>query len=217
MPPLPAINRTAKVTTAATIGQHTCQLGCHWQWGEGTATDADMLNLAEVWQGAWETNWWSNASEYVSSDCTVIYTQATDLSADDAATSTYVHSVPGNASQQCSANDAVLLRHAISARYRGGHPRTYLFGQTTDNIDVGGQTWISALTAAALAAWESAVAAVIASGDFPNIAELVVGTVSYLSGGARRVTPLWLPFNDTTTDSIIRSQRRRVRRTPTPT
>ena len=101
-------------------------------------------------------------------------------------------------------------------RYRGGHPRTYVFGATNDNVADGSQTWIDTATAAALAAWEFAVADVLA-GSYPVITDLAVGALSYFTGGALRVSPLFRPFLDTVASNIIRSQRRRVRRTPTPT
>lgn len=214
MAPLPPIANTGLLRMYATIGDHTCQMGAHFQWS-GTAIVADLNTLCQLWQENWETDWFNSGSDWVSSDCTVLYTTCKDLSSETAAMGQYTHTQVGSATQQCSANDAILLSHAVNRFWRGGHPRTYVFGATTDNIDVGGQTWLSTAQAAALAAWEDAVGAVL-TGSYDVISDLAVGAVSYFTGGARRETPVWLPFADTTVSATIRSQRRRVRRTPTP-
>lgn len=215
MPPLPDAPGVALVKMFGQIGDHTCEQVVHWKFN-GTATDADMLEIATQWQGAWETYWVNNGSEFVSTDVELLYTTATDLTTPTSAFAQYTHTQAGNSDERCSANDAILLSHNVGMRYRGGHPRTYVFGATNDNVADGSQTWLDTATAAALSAWEFAVADVLA-GTYPVITDLAVGALSYFTGGALRVSPLFLPFVDTVVSSIIRSQRRRVRRTPTPT
>ena len=215
VPPLPDAPGVALLKMFGQIGDHTCEQVVHWKFN-GAATDADMLQIATQWQGAWETYWVNNGSEFVSTDVELLYTTATDLTTPTSAFAQYTHTQAGNSDERCSANDAILLSHNVAMRYRGGHPRTYVFGATNDNVADGSQTWIDTATAAALAAWEFAVADVLA-GSYPVITELAVGALSYFTGGALRASPLFLPFVDTVVSSIIRSQRRRVRRTPTPT
>lgn len=215
MPPLPDAPGVAMVKMFGTIGDHTCEQIVHWKFS-GAATDNDMIDLATQWQGAWESEWMNFGTEYVSTDCALAYTTATDLTSPSSAFGQYTHAQAGNSDERCSANDAILLSHNVAMRYRGGHPRTYVFGATNDNVADGSQTWIDGVVAQALAAWEYAVTAVLDT-TFPVITDLAVGALSYYTGGALRASPLFLPFVDTVVSNIIRSQRRRVRRTPTPT
>lgn len=215
VPPLPDAPGVALVKMFGQIGDHTCEQVVHWKFS-GTATDADMVEIATQWQTAWENEWMNFGTEYVSTDVSLLYTTATDLTTPTSAFGQYTHSQAGNSDERCSANDAILLSHNVGMRYRGGHPRTYVFGATNDNVADGSQTWIDGAVAQALAAWEYAVTGVL-DGTYPVITDLAVGALSYFTGGALRVSPVFLPFVDTVVSNIIRSQRRRVRRTPTPT
>ena len=78
MPPLPDAPGVALVKMFGQIGDNTCEQVVHWKFN-GTATDADMLQIATQWQGAWETYWVNNGSEFVSTDVSLLYTTATDL------------------------------------------------------------------------------------------------------------------------------------------
>jgi hypothetical protein len=216
VPPLPSIENCGILKMFATIGDHTDQQVVHFNWGGGPASVSDLLDIATIWETNWNTSWVQFTPNYVSSDLSLVYTTIRDLSSPTANRAQYTETYTGSATQQSSAGDCILLSHQVALAYRGGHPRTYVYGATTDNIAAGGQTWIDDCINQALAAWTAAKNAV-ADWSYGSITNPVPGMVSYYSGGARRETPVFYPFLDTTVSNIIRSQRRRVRRTPTPT
>lgn len=226
MAPLPPITNVAKVRVVmlqGPTGGHNSQNVHHVKF-TGSATDADMSSLAFNWHVIYAglfSGTLTGAATYISEDTNLIYVTATDLSSDTAPFAQVEPApVPGAATQVSPVSTAFLLSHHVSRRYRGGHPRTYIPGVTPDNT-TDGRTWITAAHDDILSWWTTNVPLALSGGgagmeSYPNISALEIGQVSYFDAGVRRVTPIFDQFTNTTADSVIRSQRRRVRLSPTP-
>lgn len=110
------------------------------------------------------------------------------------------------------ANAAVLITYAAPLRYRGGHPRQYLYVGGNADLE-GAAKWSSAFQAEALSHWQ----AFITSMEGFTSSGCVLGTfctVSYKSGNAPRVTPLVMNLDVTGAfvAAEMASQRRRIGR-----
>lgn len=235
MPPLPPAEAVAIVRVmmdlevAGEPNLHQCENVHHIKWAVGTAADADMAALA--------TNWWNfyknlfdgtytGGTHYICENITLTEVTATDLSSDDSAFGTHVASQVGAASQIWPANTAFLFSQQVRRRFRGGHGRTYLPGVSPDNT-TDGRSWTTGAVSDLQNWWSANFGPVVLAGAFapyPNISGLSHVLVSYFGDHSagnpppyRRTTPLVDTVTTTVADSVIRSQRRRVRLTPTPT
>lgn len=116
------------------------------------------------------------------------------------------------------ASAAVCWSWAISRRYRGGHPRTYIGGLTAAGMS-NQNTWLSTYVTShtnAAAALRTAVNAVL--GD-DGVATFKLGALSYYKGKdpdtgkpALRPIPVFDEFLGVSVDTRIDSQRRRLGR-----
>lgn len=219
MPPLPPLEHTALIRVVMEQDSHYSQNVLHIAWGNGaTATDSDMNTLAEnvhVMYAGLMDGTLTGGTTYISESVTLKYATATDLTTPSSAFGQYTNSVAGAASQVALANAAVLISHHVNTRFRGGHCRTYLPGVTPDNT-TDGRTWIAGAVTALQSWWTTQMGDILA-GAYANIGDLELVMASYYSGKVRRETAVYYPVVDSTVDSVIRSQRRRVRNTPTTT
>jgi len=113
----------------------------------------------------------------------------------------------GNPSVE-DASACAVMSNTISARYRGGHPRTYLPGPQAAHI-VNGSTLDGTILPGFItnaAAFRNAVNA--ASSGAVTAVEL--GAVSFVNGGAWRTPPVFRPFTGSTIRATLGSQRRRI-------
>ena len=142
----------------------------------------------------------------------------TDLSTDMMPTGISATSTPGTSTaDKLPANCATLVNMDVGMRYRGGHPRNYLYCGTDENL-LNESEWNAAYLTTATNAFRNFIAAVngLSSGG------TVVGShvmVSYFGGvptidgkSQRRVVPLVLPISGFTVNPIVGSQRRRLGR-----
>lgn len=232
MTPLPPVPNTALVRVImdldGSLDYHMAENIHHVQWASGAAAGGDMVALAEnffaFYSGLFSGSY-TGGTHYISSDLTLAQVTATDLTSDTAAFGVSTQApVPGAASQVWVANTAFLFSQQVSRRFRGGHGRTYLPGVTPDNT-TDGRTWTSGCVTDLQGWWtENFGPEVLAGGyaSYPNISGLSHVLVSYVDRAVnptppyRRPTPLTDVIVKTVADSVIRSQRRRVRLTPTP-
>lgn len=117
--------------------------------------------------------------------------------------------VPGtDASMPTPPQVAVCLSWAIAARYRGGKPRWYLPGITTGALSASYGSAIlpswAATTQGAADGWLVAI-----NGSSAGGSTVTVGTISFRTGNAPRVTPLFRSFTGITVHERLDSQRRR--------
>jgi hypothetical protein len=92
--------------------------------------------------------------------------------------------------------------------YRGGHPRTYFAGVQSADVTLGSTIGGTRLTdlATNAAAWMAQINA-LSHGD---ITAVKFGTVSFASGKAWRVPPVFVPYTGVKIRSTIGTQRRRI-------
>lgn len=227
MPPLPPVPNVAlcRVTMlqGPDPGGHFSQNVLHIGWTGGIATDADMDvmagNLAFMYEGLF-SGVDTSSNTYISEDTRLVSVTATDLTSPTAAFGSWTGSTPGAAAQVSPVNTAFLLRHQVLRRFRGGHSRTYIPGITPDNT-TDGRTWTTAAFDDITGWWTGNMGSVVGGigagyTPYPNITGGYLAQVSYFEGGARRADPLVDRVVDTIGDQVIRSQRRRVRVSPTP-
>lgn len=224
--PLPPVPSTALCRVVTPQSTHESQNLWYFNWTAGVATDADMLLMANTLFDGYAAIYSGVATggnHYVSSDTQLLYVSAIDLTSPTAAfaKSTRAPQV-GAAAQKSINNSAFLLRKPIARRYRGGHGRCYFAGITGDNTTDGREWNVGTIQADMVSAMNAALGAVDVAA-YPNIAGVHPVLVSYydLHGVPvpphRRVAPLVEAFSGPlTSDLVIRSQRRRVRNTPTP-
>lgn len=230
MPPLPSVPNTALCRVVVSQASHQSQNVLHFRWTGGPAAVGDMASLAEIlfdrYSGLF-TGAATGGTTYIGNDATLDYVTATDLTSPSGAFfKTTGASVPGAAAQKSIANSALLLSHSVGTRYRGGHGRTYLMGISPDNTD-DGRTWDVGTIVADIDDWWTQTLTNVAAGTghpYPTIVSPELVVVSYYDRALnpvppyRRAVPVVYPvITSGIADQVIRSQRRRVRNTPTPT
>jgi hypothetical protein len=100
-------------------------------------------------------NWASYMAPECPSPTQLNQVTITDLSSDSAAEATVDVTQPGTrGDDSIPANAAVLITYPSATRYRGGHPRTYLY--VGGNADLQGATeWSTAFASEALSHWNN--------------------------------------------------------------
>lgn len=231
MTPLPPVPNTAIVRAFLEQAGHLSQVVTHWEWTGGVSAPADMLALCQNMDAAFEglmDGSETGAVTYISSDTVYMGSSAVDLSASDApqaATYPLATPHPGAATQKSLNNSAFLVSLPVGTRFRGGHGRSYIPGLTGDN-SADGRTWIAgAVTDIGNWYYVRLRGNNTSPGTpvpFPNITGVRQVIVSYYNRALnpvkpyRRTTPLIYPVLAWRADTVIRSQRRRVRESPTP-
>lgn len=205
MPALPAIANVVKVEIIGSYGSTSFANIFHVKYtgSPDPAANLDLLNAVEA-------SYHTRFGPRVSNQVTITEAIATDLTSDTAprseiAPSGHAGSLTGT---PLPASVSMVISWAIARRYRGGHPRTYLPGQTADSMD-GEGLWLGATTAASAAA-AADFKADIAGASISGYSAIELGSVSYFTGGVRRVTPIFDAFLVGTCHSRIDSQRRRL-------
>lgn len=205
MPPLPPAAQTLKVEqfwsdeadpTAVTI--------LHFRYTGGPPSSAQCASMAGEISG----NAGATFASLLTTGSHVGACQVTDLtSATSGQGSGGGLTVGTRTGAPLSPGTAALVNFSIARRYRGGKPRVYLpLGTATDNN--AGQ-WSSSFLTALATAWATFVTDCLGSGVGCAISQHV--SVSYVSGGVRRVTPEIDPIVNYTYPSLFASQRRRNR------
>jgi|HubBroStandDraft_2_1064218.scaffolds.fasta_scaffold169856_2 hypothetical protein len=142
-------------------------------------------------------------------------TSVTDLSTEMSPTITHTQTSPGTSTaDKLPANVATLINYTVGMRYRGGHPRNYLYCGTDENL-LNESQWNTAYIATAGTAITDFINDIVPSTfGGTDLTEHVM--VSYFGGAptvdgksVRRVTPLVLPILGQSVNPIVGSQRRR--------
>lgn len=166
-------------------------------------------------------NWATDMAPECPSPTTLTSVTITDLTSDSAAEGSFTGSTAGTrGDDSIPANAAVLVSYPTSTRYKGGHPRNYLY--VLGNADLEGAAhWSAAATAEVQAHWRSFLTNLRA--DISTVFTCDSwGSVRYHgkylpNGGPPHYyldTPIFMPFGDNvaTTHAEMASQRRRVGR-----
>jgi len=176
--------------------------------GSGEITIPELNDLAAACSAAYSDNFLVWLNENLSLD----RTQVVLYSAGDAFEGLAAEGGTGGHSTGVAnpANVAACLSWQIAPVYRGGHPRTYLCGLSSDQQDgvttfAGGL--VSALSSAA-EAFHSDIEAI--SGISDGIATVEHGIVSFVRSKAWRTPPVFYRIVGATVDARIDTQRRRL-------
>lgn len=133
----------------------------------------------------------------------------TDLSSDTA--NVGVSSTPtagAMAGSELSAQASLMINFTISRRYRGGKPRIYLPAGTSPGLATQ-STWSSTYRYDLGLAWAS-MKSHVEGQTFGSLITTSFGCVSYRTGGAARVVPIFEPFVGYAINGVVRTQRRRL-------
>jgi hypothetical protein len=207
VPALPFVPGVAKIVVKHTLAGVNMYNVLHADGGAGTGwTSTELNSLAAAVRSAWVTNVIPLMGNAVSLQDVTCIDLASETGPSGVATGTT--SGTGGASI-CPANVAVCWSWAISRRYRGGHPRTYIGGipqaqVSTANTMVTGYRTSHATAAAAI---RTAVNAVTTSAGTAKLA-----AVHYYRAGSILPTPLVSQINGVSVDDRFDSQRRRLGR-----
>lgn len=207
MPPLPAAPGVGKIIVKQTLAGVNVYNILHARSQGGVAwSGSECSAMATAVRSAWV----SNVTPLQASTLTLTDVQVIDLSSDTGASGTASGSTNGTAvGTALSSNVAITWSWAISRRYRGGHPRTYIAGcpqsaQTTPNTILA-----SAITSHvnAATAIRNAIQGVLVGG---NLANMVV--LHYYKNKVLQDPPDYSYINSVSVDSRLDSQRRRLGR-----
>lgn len=172
-----------------------------------TITQADFDTWLNSFQAAYKTAFAPiqiAACTYSSAQAVLFQPALGELLSTVNMTGTGSHST----SDPMPANCAVCLSWVANVYWRGGKPRTYSVG--VDATMVSGDTKLAAaaITAAQTTAsgFRTAVNALTAT----SITGTQLGFVSFRSGNAERVPPVFYPFTGSRVHSRLASQRRRL-------
>lgn len=132
----------------------------HFTYGGAAPSIGTCTTIA----GNIATAWASNIASLCPSPTTLQLVEITDLSSPTAGGGESLVIHPGTrGDDSIPANAAVLISYPVIGRYKGGHPRTYLY--VLGNADLQGATnWSTAATAEVQAHWRSFLLACIAAG-----------------------------------------------------
>jgi len=185
----------------------------------GPPSGADLNTLAAAVASQFTTH----LAAIVSTAETLTDVIITDLSSDTGAIGTWTGTNDGTRSgTQNIANAAATVNHAVSRRYRGGRPRTYLRCGTESDLS-GTNEWTSGARTAFLEAWEAWIAAILATTGIGVTLTNIVNVSWYKgntvfttpTGRARniptlRTTPVVDPITSSIVAQKVGSQRRRL-------
>lgn len=207
MPPLPAVPNVVKIIVGGNYHDAHWLNIYHQQYDNPPPGPSDLAGLLVQWKDAVDTAYGAEMSV----DNEVTSFEAIDLSSDTGATASTTDDTFGVRSGDfMPASVALVVSAEIARRYRGGHPRYYLPWGTAGTMATGStQFWDTSFLADCETKFNAMAEAVtghlIGSTEFHGLCN-----VSYVSGGARRVTPVVDTISSYIARDRISSQRRRL-------
>lgn len=212
MAPLPAVPQVLRVQIQGNSGEATpitWQNILHFAYSGSAPSNATCTTIANHIATEWGTHM---SPEQVSNTAQNLV-QVVDLTSDISGTGAdFTVNVGSRGDDELPANVAYLVTYPVNRRYRGGHPRTYLYVLgISDFLDAA--HWSDAATAEVQTHWAAFLNAIVGySSGGCTISNLV--NVSYRSGDAVRVTPVVDILSTSTMigQQQMASQRRRIGR-----
>lgn len=195
---------TAHVRLTGTLGAAACGVG-FWTACAADTSEDDLNTAAEAVYNAWADNILADQTSTASLDqVEVLLYRATDELA-----GTYVETRTGGASGAAfPANVCAVVGWSTPSTWRGGHPRTYIWGVPNSALGSGYQTLDSAYTAALrslVVLFQAAFNAISVGGGFS------LSTMRFYNEKAALAPPFLVSINSPIVRSTIGSQRRRLR------
>jgi hypothetical protein len=170
-------------------------------------TTADLSTLATDIATDWNTNIAPTVPSTVAmAEVSIVYVPSVGNEVVANVSVSHVGTSPNTQVDDAAA--CYVINWSISAYYRGGHPRWYLPGPTTNNVTNGSD--IPSASQAGLATAANAFRTAINGYTTANISGVVMGTLSFATGNAWRATPLFRTFTGASTSPKLGSQRRRI-------
>lgn len=204
-PPPPG---TARVAISGTCQGHAWTQVFYLQLTGSAITVNDLQTLANDIEGFYSTNLAASMpSVWALTDIKIVYIPSAGSEVVYEGTYSLVGTNAGTIVD--NAASCLVIRWAISAYYRGGHPRTYMPGVMTSLVTNGSN--IDPTNGSAFATKYNAIRNGINATTTTNITAVVMGTVSFQSGNAWRVTPVFRPFTSVSYNPKLGSQRRRIK------
>lgn len=207
MPPLPVVPNVVKLVVGGTYHDAKWLNIYHVLWS-GTAPTASALT---AWIGYLSSNAGPLYADEMSVDNELTSWEATDLTTDTGATATVPDSIFGvRTGDFMPAGVAMVASLEISRRYRGGHPRKYLPWGTAGTMASGStKDWDSGFISDCQTKFTDFLSQLI-GGTYGGCNFVDNVSVSYVTGGARRVTAVVDPIISSIIRQRICSQRRRL-------
>lgn len=219
MPPLPPVPAVLRIATYGFVDNTDT-----YRWGNVlhfgyTGTAPSNGNCAAIGTQV-SAEWNTHMAPECPSPTTLTQVLVTDLTSNTSGEGEWLGTIAGTRGDDSSpANAAMLISYVSPLRYRGGHPRQYLYIGGVDDYE-GATSWSTAFTAEGLAHWKAFIESLLGYTSAGTTLSSFC-TISYYSGvdpttkkSIRRTTPLVLALDITscTSSQEMASQRRRIGR-----
>ena len=215
LPPVPGVLRVQLQGNGTTVENFPWENILHFTFAGTAPTSATCATVAADIGTLWATN----MAPRCPSPTVLNLVAVTDLSSNTAGNGqSEVTHAGTRGDDEIPANAAMLISYPVSVRYRGGHPRQYLFvGGNADFLD--SANWSAAFVTEVQTAWRAFLAGVEAI----SVAGLIINgfcAVSYIDKSLnpippyRRTTPLVYPIvaSGAIANQEMASQKRRIGR-----
>lgn len=186
MPALPSVPKVVKVVLQqALLGATRDLINRFFIQYTGTAPTNSQL---DTFAQAVTTSWGTNVVPLANADCSLETVSCEDLTSPTSAVgssslgSTGTRSGGANGAAMC-----VVMQEKMARRYRGGHPRVYLPWGSDSDLE-SANTWGTAFTASAEAAWINFIDDILAAG-WTGAGTLSAVNVSYYAGFTNVTSP----------------------------
>jgi hypothetical protein len=170
-------------------------------------TTADLTTWANAIDSAWSTNIKAQqATTTVMSQVQIVFVPS--VGNEVTFVGSYNEVGTGAGTRIDDVSSVAVIQWKISAYYRGGHPRSYMAGLATAHV-LNGSDLDSLLTSTLAGVW-SAFRTALNAITSTNATAITMGTLSFASGNAWRVTPVFRPYTSVAVNPKLGSQRRRI-------
>lgn len=220
MAPLPPAPGVIQVTDVYKYGSDTNVINRLFYQYTGARPTAATCNAIAAHRG---TLWVPAILGIMANNVSIQQVIVTDLAGTDGQTGNFSPALSGTGgATNLPASSSVVLSHTIGARYRGGHPRSYLPWGTTSNL-ADPQTWATSfINTVATQATALFITGMVNTQGGTSVVGLAA--VSYYQGSTwaqdqhsnwhriptKRSSPLILPVTAVVPRARIGTQRRRV-------
>lgn len=216
MPPLPHVPLTCRVAVSGTVGTTPWANVFYLPYSLTGSPPLSAAGVQAIADKVW-TEYTGTILTFIAQAFSVTNVHVVDLHSGTGFSADHSGLVLGTLTgAPPTPQSCVLVKHNIAARYRGGHPRTYVPPPAAASI-ISGNQWPSATVSGVQTQFNLFVSHVNA---FTNaeISSVALATVSYIDKDSNptppyhRATPLVYPWISSTVEAVVATQRRRTGR-----